>query len=283
MTENTLASRRLRSRRMTSSSAGRDSSGSVVARRLAENPEVSVLLLEAAATMTSPRDEGRAVAAEPRGRSGIGTSRPPIRHVNGRSIPLSMGKVLGRRIEHQRDGVGARAQERLGLLRRRSRRRGVGLRVGAGHLPAHRGLARCARSRLPRHRGAGVRSAGARPQPLGPRHGRQAAQSVGIPTFENPNGRMMEAAGGASIADVRARDGSSPIRVPLLRFPYLDRPEPDGTDRALVTRLTSTADRATGVEILLTAARCTASGPRGGGAVTGCDQHPQGADAVRHR
>jgi choline dehydrogenase len=35
----------------------------------------------------------------------------------------------------------------------------------------------------------------------------EGARSVGIPTFENQNGRMMEGAGGCSIQDVRLRDG----------------------------------------------------------------------------
>jgi choline dehydrogenase len=34
----------------------------------------------------------------------------------------------------------------------------------------------------------------------------EGARSIGIPTFENQNGRMMEGDGGASIIDVRARD-----------------------------------------------------------------------------
>jgi choline dehydrogenase len=35
----------------------------------------------------------------------------------------------------------------------------------------------------------------------------EAARSVGIPTFENHNGRMMEESGGAAILELRIRDG----------------------------------------------------------------------------
>jgi choline dehydrogenase len=44
------------------------------------------------------------------------------------------------------------------------------------------------------------------PNPIAPA-ALEGARSVGIPTFENQNGRMMEGEGGASILDVRVRDG----------------------------------------------------------------------------
>jgi choline dehydrogenase len=61
----------------------------------------------------------------------------------------------------------------------------------------------------PAHRGTGgpvfVQPA-PEPSPLAPAT-LLAARSIGIPTYENQNGRMMEGPGGAVITDVRLRNG----------------------------------------------------------------------------
>src|SRR5260370_31230438 len=75
---------------------GSCSSGSVVARRLAENPDVSGLLLEAGGS-----DEVPSVTEAARWCENLGSERDwkfvdqPNPHLKGRPIPLEMGKVLG--------------------------------------------------------------------------------------------------------------------------------------------------------------------------------------------
>ena len=75
---------------------GSGSSGSVVARRLAENANVSVLLLEAGGD-----DDVPSIMEANKWPMNIGSERDwnfvgqPNPHLNGRSLPHSMGKVLG--------------------------------------------------------------------------------------------------------------------------------------------------------------------------------------------
>jgi choline dehydrogenase len=76
----------------------------------------------------------------------------------------------------------------------------------------------------------------------------EGTRSVGIPTFENQNGRMMESAGGSSILDVRFRDGKRQSVFRSYTFPYMNHPNLTVLAHALVTRITFEGKRATGVE-----------------------------------
>src|SRR5262245_51513765 len=75
---------------------GSGSSGSVVARRLAENPDVNVLLVEAGGD-----DDVPSVSEPHRWFENLGTERDwkfaaePNPHLNGRRMSLPMGRVLG--------------------------------------------------------------------------------------------------------------------------------------------------------------------------------------------
>jgi choline dehydrogenase len=62
---------------------------------------------------------------------------------------------------------------------------------------------------------------------------------------------MMEGGGGASILDLRVRDGKRLSAFRTYVFPYMDRPNLTVLTHALVTKLTSEGKRATGVEIAL--------------------------------
>src|SRR5258708_9817760 len=77
----------------------------------------------------------------------------------------------------------------------------------------------------------------------------EAARSIGMPACDSNNGVLMEADGGASILDLRVRDGK---RLSVFRtyvFPFMDRPNLTVLTHAMVTRLTLEDKRATGVEI----------------------------------
>lgn len=75
---------------------GAGSSGSVIAARLAENPDVKVLLLEAGGS-----DDVPTVTEASQWPLNLGSERDwdfvsePDPRLHGRSIPFSMGKVLG--------------------------------------------------------------------------------------------------------------------------------------------------------------------------------------------
>ena len=77
---------------------GAGTSGSVIAGRLAANPEVQVLLLEAGDSdelelVMDPKLWVKALGSE----LDWGFVAEPNPNLNGRAIPYSMGKVLGRR------------------------------------------------------------------------------------------------------------------------------------------------------------------------------------------
>jgi choline dehydrogenase len=228
---------------------GSGSSGSVVARRLAENPDASVLLLEAGGSDTDP-----AVVEANQWPANLGSERDwafrsePNPRINGRSISMSMGKVLGggsavnvmvwaRGHRSDWDLFAAEAGDPawgydavLGIYRR----------IEDWHGPAD-----------PAYRGTGgpvfVQPA-PEPSPLVPAT-LMAARSIGIPTYESQNGRMMEGRGGAAVADVRLRNGKRQSIFRSYVYPAMDRPNLTVLTDALVTRVMLEANRATGVEV----------------------------------
>ena len=77
-----------------------------------------------------------------------------------------------------------------------------------------------------------------------------AAGEIGIPTFEHPNGRMMEGEGGAAISDMLVRDGRRHSLYRAYLQPWLDRPNLTVLTGALVRRVIFDGRRVTGVEFL---------------------------------
>jgi choline dehydrogenase len=227
---------------------GSGSSGSVVARRLADNPDVSVLLLEAG----GPDDVPEVMNAE-QWLLNLGSQRvwnfasEPSPYVNGRSIPMSMGKVLGggssvngmmwsRGHKNDWDFFASEAGDKAWGYE--------------SVLNIYRGIEDWHGAPDPDYRGTGgpvYVEPSPNPNPIAPAT-LQAARSVGIPTFENPNGQMMEGDGGASIVDLRVRQGSRQSVFRSYVFPVWHRPNLTVLTGALVTRVTFRGNLATGVE-----------------------------------
>jgi len=229
---------------------GSGSSGSVVARRLAENPGVSVLLLEAGGS-----DEVPSVTEAARWFENLGSERDwnfvaqPNPHLKGRSMPLNMGKVLG---GGSSINVMAWARGHKADWDFFASESGDAAWNYESVLNIYRRIEDWQGAPDPGRRGVGglvfVQSA-PDPSPIAPAMV-DAARLLGIPTFDSNNGRLMEGHGGASILDLRVRDEK---RLSVFRtyvFPYMDRPNLTVLTHALVTKVTLDGKRATGVEIV---------------------------------
>ena len=171
---------------------GSGSSGSVVARRLAENPDVSVLLLEAGGS-----DEVPSVTEAARWHENLGSERDwkfvdqPNPHLNGRSILLEMGKVLGGGSSINVMGWARGHKSDWDFFASES---GEAAWNYESALEIYRRMEDWQGAPDPTRRGTGglvfVQSA-PDPNPIAPAMV-DAARSIGMPTFDSNNGRMME-------------------------------------------------------------------------------------------
>ena len=230
---------------------GSGSSGSVVAARLAESSDVNVLLLEAGET-----DDVAQVREANQWPTNLGSDRDwsfktrPSASLNGRTVHMAMGKVLGggssinvmvwaRGHKSDWDFFAEEAQDSAWNY--------------DSVLKLYRGLEDWHGAPDPKYRGTGgpvfVQPA-PNPNPIAPAL-LEAAKSVGIPTFENQNGRMMEGSGGASIIDVRARNGKRQSVFRSYVYPKMIQPNLTVVPGALVLRVIVENGRATGVDVLL--------------------------------
>jgi choline dehydrogenase len=229
---------------------GAGASGSVIARRLAENPDVQVLLIEAGGG-----DEVEAVLDPAQWPTNLASDRVwdfqanPNPHLNGRALAMPMGKVVGggssinvmlwaRGHRNDWDFYAAESGDR-----------------GWGYddvLSIYRRIENWQGAPDEHYRGTSGPvwvQPSADPSPVA--HALlDAATEFGIPTFDSPNGRMMECAGGAAITDVLVRDGRRHSLFRAYVRPVLDRPNLTVLTDTLVRRVVLDGKRATGVEIL---------------------------------
>jgi choline dehydrogenase len=227
---------------------GSGSSGSVVARRLAENPAVSVLLLEAGGNDDLPSiTDGRQWASNLKTERDWNFQTRPNPHLNGRSDSLAAGKVLG----------GGSSINGMAWARGHksdwdyfAREAGDPAWNYDSVLKIYRQIEDWQGAPDPDHRGTGgllFINSGIGTGPI-VQAMFDGTRSVGIPTFDSINGRMMEGPGGCSLIEFRMRDWQ---RLSIFRsytFPYMDRPNLTVLTSALVTRLIFEGRRVTGVE-----------------------------------
>ncbi|MET1027890.1 MAG: GMC family oxidoreductase N-terminal domain-containing protein [Dongiaceae bacterium] len=234
---------------------GSGSSGSVIARRLAENADVSVLLLEAGGTDDLPTIRDAAQY-----RSNLGTERDwgfvsqPNPALNGRRLGMSMGRVLGggssinaaywvRGHKNDWDFFAAESGDpRWGYEAMRETFRRIENWTGAPD-PAYRGT------------GGPMTITSSATGSSTTQAMFDAVRSTGIEIFDNLNGRLWAAPGGCSWREQNVQHvqgGPSAQRVSAFRaytYPLMDRPNLTVLTSALVTRLTFDGRRASGVEI----------------------------------
>jgi choline dehydrogenase len=229
---------------------GAGSSGCVVASRMSENPDIRVLLIEAGGSDQVPSIQDPTVWF-----TNLGTEREwgdkslPQRHLNNRQLNLAMGKALGggssinvmayvRGHKNDYDYWAAEAgdpswnyEHVLSIYKRIEDWQGA-------PDPAYRG------------KGGNVWVQSARdPNPVAPAMV-NAAAAVGIPSFDDHNGAMMEGPGGCSIANTTIKDGRRRNMASHYLHPVMDRPNLTVLTAAEVQKITLSGKRATGVQFL---------------------------------
>ena len=228
---------------------GAGTSGSVVAARLAADPTIHVLLLEAGGT-----DETDLVMNPNRWLMTLGSEldwgfvAEPNPLLNGRAIGYSMGKVLGGGSSinvstwsrgHRADWDFYASETRdpswgyhavLDLYRRR-------VEAWAGSPdPEYRGT-----------KGTVHVQPAAAPCPFAFAL-LEGAESAGLQRFPNPNGRMMEAAGGCALVDETVHDGKRRSIFRSYVYPLMAQPNITVLTGALAARILFDRRRATGLE-----------------------------------
>lgn len=223
----------------------------MVAGLLAKNPDIDVLLLEAGGNDDVPE-----VLVANQWATNLGSDREwgfhsdPSRHVNNRSVPLPMGKVLGG------------GSSINGMVWARGHKADWDYFANAvddeqwsypSALDAYRRVEDWHGEADPHYRGTGgpVYVEPARDPSAIATAMLDSARSLGIPMFEDMNGRMMEEPGGAAVADLLMQDGQRRSVFRSYVYPLMDQPNLTVLTGALVTRVVVSGGRASAVEFSL--------------------------------
>jgi choline dehydrogenase len=230
---------------------GAGTSGSVVAGRLAADPETRVLVLEAGGA-----DEADLISNPNNWPMTLGTDldwsfmAEPNPRLNGRAILYSMGKALGggssinvltwsRGHKADWDFYAAESGDSswnyasvLGLYRSR-------IEAWSGNPdPEYRGT-----------NGTVHVQPAADPHPFSVAL-LEGAESLGLQRFPNSNGEMMEGAGGCALVDETVLNGERQSIFRSYLYPIMDQPNITVLTGALAARVLFRGKRATGIEFL---------------------------------
>ncbi len=228
---------------------GSGSSGSVVARRLSDDPSINVLLIESGGMEYS--DTITHAARWPENIGGPqdwGFMSEPVAGLNGRALLMSMGKVVGGSSSinamiwargHRNDWdyyASESGDPAWGYQAIQEHYRTIEEYRGVADLPRGTDGPVTVFQPSQRHPIATALVA--------------AAESLGIPRFSNPNGRMMEERSGCSLSDIRA-DGETRMTIfdSYLR-PVLGRQNLTILTGATVERIAIESGRAVGVDVV---------------------------------
>lgn len=228
---------------------GAGAAGSVIARRLAENPACEVLLIE-----SGPTDEVESVLNPALWPTNLGTERDwgfqaePNPHLGGRALSMSMGKGLGGG-SSVNVMVWARGH-RSDWDRFAAETGDVGWSYGSV-LDIYRRIENWQGQADPKYRGTTgpvwVQPA-KDPSPIAGAL-LDAAEGLGIPRFHHPNGEMMEGIGGVAYTDMLVREGRRHSLYRAYIRPIADRSNLTILTETMVRRVLFDGRRAVGVEV----------------------------------